>query len=94
VYHEALAIELECRRIPFQVGVHLPIEYKGRVLAKDYIADLIVAEKIIVELKALDCLSGLEEAQVLNYLKASHLRLGLLINFGHPGRLEWRRLIR
>jgi len=72
----------------------LPIYYKGQRLKKEYVADLICYEQIIVELKALNQLSGKEESQVLNYLKATGLRVGLLINFGSTGRLEWKRFVR
>ncbi len=68
--------------------------YKGQQLKKGYIADLVCYEQIIVELKALDQLGGREEAQVLNYLKATGLRVGLLINFGDPAKLEWKRFVR
>jgi GxxExxY protein len=64
------------------------------VLSKQYVPDLICYDQIIVELKALDRLSGTEESQVLNYLKASGLRVGLLINFGSHGKLEWKRFVR
>ncbi len=57
-------------------------------------ADLVCFENIIVELKALDHLSSRDEAQLLNYLKATGLRVGLLINFGSANRLEWKRLVR
>jgi GxxExxY protein len=93
VYQEAMEIELAGRKIPFEARRALGIVYKNRHLKKTYEADLLCFEKIIVELKALDRLSGKEESQILNYLKASGLRLGLLINFGSHGRLEWRRFI-
>lgn len=94
VYQEALEMELKERNIPFEAQKPLAIRYKNTVLDKEYIADLVCYDRIIVELKALDRLSGREDAQVLNYLKATNLRLGLLINFGQPGRLDWKRLIR
>jgi GxxExxY protein len=94
VYQEALQIELRQRGIPFEAQKRLPIKYKETLLSKEYIADLVCYGKIIVELKALERLSGHDDAQMLNYLKATGLRLGLLVNFGSSGRLEWRRLIR
>jgi GxxExxY protein len=93
VYQEALQYELADRAIPFEAEQLLPITYQGRRLDKYYKADLICYGQLILELKALDCLSGREEAQVLNYLKATGLRVGLLINFGSTGRLEWQRLV-
>jgi GxxExxY protein len=87
VYQEAIEIELRERGIPFQSQPELNIVYKGRVLGKKYNPDLLCFHEIIVELKALDRLSGKEESQVLNYLKAGGKRLGLLINFGSPGKL-------
>ena len=93
VYQEALEIELEKRRISFEPRKELVISYKGHPLKKVYEADLVCFEKIIVELKALNKLSGKEEAQVLHYLKASGLRVGLLINFGSHRRLEWQRYV-
>jgi len=93
VYQEAMEIELESRKIPHAARMALPISYKNRALMKTYEADLVCFEKIIVELKALGRLSGREEAQVLNYLKATKLHVGLLINFGSHGRLEWQRYV-
>jgi GxxExxY protein len=93
VYQEALELELTSSRIPFESRKALVISYKDRQLKKAYEADLVCFDKIIVELKALDKLSGKEEAQVLHYLKASGLRVGLLINFGSHGRLEWQRYV-
>jgi GxxExxY protein len=94
VYQEALQIELEERRIPFEPQKALIINYKGRPLKKEYIADFLTYGQLIVELKALDRLTGKEESQLLNYLKATGMRVGLLINFGSSGRLEWKRMIR
>ena len=94
IYQEALEMELTARSIPFQPQASLTVRYKGRQLKKEYIADLICYNQIIVELKALNHLSGVEEAQILNYLKATNLRVGLLINFGSVGKLEWNRYVR
>lgn len=94
VYHEALEIELTSRKIPFTSQQNLPIVYKGQQLKKEYIADLICYNQIVVKLKALNTLSGKEEGQLLNHLKATNLRVGLLINFGSVGRLEWKRFIK
>jgi GxxExxY protein len=92
VYQEALAIELAERGIPFQREQELPIDYKGRRLSCKYRADFVCYEDIIVELKALQALSGNEEAQLLNYLKATRLERGLLLNFGRPS-LEFKRFV-
>ena len=94
VYQEALEIELRERNNPFEAQKVLKIYYKGKPLEKEYVADLSGYGQIIVELKALDRITGKEEAQLLNYLKATGFRLGLLINFGSSGRLEWKRFIR
>jgi GxxExxY protein len=93
VYQEAMEIELTERTIPFHAQQALSIRYKERLLVKQYVPDLTCYDQIIVELKALDHLSGTEESQLLNYLKASGLRVGLLINFGSPDKLEWRRFV-
>ncbi len=93
VYQEALEIELADRKIPFEPRKGLAICYKGKPLRKAYEADVVCFEKIIVELKALDRLSGKEEAQILHYLKASGIKVGLLVNFGSHGRLEWKRFV-
>jgi GxxExxY protein len=91
VYHAAIKIELTNRKIPFESEKSAPIFYKGRQLETGYRADLICYDRIIVELKALDRLTSKEEAQMLNYLKATGMRVGALINFGSHGKLEWRR---
>ena len=93
VYQEALEIEVSKCDILFTPQQEIPILYKNVLLKKTYLADFVASEKIIVEIKALDHLSGREEAQLLNYLKASGMELGLLINFGAK-KLEWKRMVR
>ena len=92
VYHEALTLELTDRGIPFQTEVPFSIRYDRRWLTTSYRADLVCCDSIIVELKALHAVGGREYAQVLNYLKASGLHRGLLLNFGAPS-LEYRRFV-
>jgi GxxExxY protein len=93
VYQEAMCLELADRSIPFVPQVELPVSYKGKLLAAKYKPDFICFDEIVVELKALSELGGTEEAQVLNYLKASGHRTGLLINFGTKS-LQFKRYIR
>lgn len=93
VYQEALERELEMRGLPFVSQAELRIRYKGDFLKKTYNPDFLCYDKITVEIKALCRLSGTERAQVMNYLKASGLELGLLINFGSVGKLERERII-
>ena len=92
VYQEALAIELASRGVPFKQEIELPIFYKGNSLKTHYRADFLCFDNIIVELKALKSMSGRETSQVLNYLKASNKKIGLLINFGKRS-LEYERFI-
>ena len=82
VYQEALAFEFQNREIPFEREKEFEIKYKGYAISKTYKVDFLCYEHIIVELKALSQLTGDHIAQVLNYLKASQLKLGLLVNFG------------
>ncbi len=93
IYQEALEYELSDRKIPFSSQIELKVKYKDRYLQKTYIADIIAYDKIIIELKALTNLSGKEEAQLINYLKATGFKVGLLINFGSPNKLEWKRFV-
>jgi GxxExxY protein len=82
VYHEALEKEFQLQGIPYQSQPEIQIKYKGEPLKRTYQPDFICYEKIVVEIKALSQLTSNEEAQILNYLKASKLSPGLLINFG------------
>ena len=92
VYQEALGIELKSRALPFVAQPTIRIAYKGRMLAKAYIPDFICFDQIIVEIKAIKGLTTIEQAQLLNYLKATGKPVGLLLNFGAP-KLEWKRMV-
>jgi len=82
VYQECLEKELSKRGIPFVVHRELRLSYKGEPLRQTYIPDLICHDSIIIELKALAATTGEHKAQIMNYLKATGMRLGLLTNFG------------
>jgi len=92
VYQEAYELELGARGIHFDREVEFPIRYRGQVLSHKYRADFVCYGSVVVELKALGRLGRGEEAQLINYLKASGLRRGILLNFGTPS-LEYRRLL-
>ncbi len=93
VYQEALEMELAARGIPFDPQREMRVFYKSQLLKKTFIPDFVCYDKIVVEIKALDEITGKEKAQVINYLKVTDFRLGLLINFGSVGKLERCRLI-
>ena len=82
VYQEALAIEFDNQNIPYKREKLLPVIYKGKQLDKEYYADFVCFDKIILELKAVSILTVAHKAQVINYLKASDTAIGLLVNFG------------
>jgi GxxExxY protein len=92
VYQEALAIEFEKQKIPFVKEKKLLLFYKGIQIEKFYIADFICFDKIIVELKALSALTSTHDSLMINYLKATKLKVGLLANFGERS-LKYKRLI-
>ncbi|MEZ5993185.1 MAG: GxxExxY protein [Planctomycetota bacterium] len=94
VYQEALQIELSFREIPFESQKALRISYRDQTLAKAYIADLVCYETIILELKCVSRITDRDRAQLINYLTATGLQVGLIINFGSRGRLEIERLVR
>ena len=93
VYQEAMGLELAARKIPFQEQATLEVIYKGRPLAKHYVADFVTHGCMIVELKALTLLCGREESQMLNMLKVTRMPVGLLINFGSSKLLEWTKYV-
>ncbi|MDD5057623.1 MAG: GxxExxY protein [Sideroxydans sp.] len=93
VYQEALEVEFKHVGIPFAREVELPIHYRGKQLATCYRADFLCYETVIVELKAIECMTAREESQLLNYLNASSKQKGLLLNFGSRS-LECKRMVR
>ncbi len=94
VYQEALEIEMGLRHIPFEPQKELVVCYKGRCLKKTYVADFVAYGIIIVEIKAHDRLTPLDDAQLLHYLNATGTEVGVLINFGSKNNLEWKRLVK
>lgn len=94
VYHEALIIEFELRGIPFLSKPLLRVKYKDKILNKRYEADFLCYDKIIVEIKSQSALTVVDESQLINYLKATELKVGVLINFGSYPTLEWKRFIK
>jgi len=92
-YQEALGIELARRRLPFEPQQELRTWYKDHLLERKYVADFVCFGQIIVELKSQVLLTRIDEGQLLNYMKISKMRVGLLINFGSRPRLEWKRYI-
>ncbi len=93
VYEEAMILESKLRNIPCKTQVHLPVLYKGYTLSKAYIADYIGFENVVVEFKCNERLTAYDEAQLINYLKLTDKKMGLLINFGNRTKLEWKRFI-
>lgn len=93
VYQECLERELKNKGIPFVAQQQLQLVYKGEILKQSYKPDLICYGSIIVELKALSKISGEHTAQVLNYLKATGMKLGLLVNFGCYPKATVKRIV-
>jgi len=91
VYSNALMLELRSMGVSCNPEVAFKVKYKN-VIVGDYCADLVVESTVLVELKACTGLDSVHEAQILNYLKASGIHVGLLMNFGKP-RLEYRRFV-
>jgi GxxExxY protein len=93
VYQECLEIEFDFLGLQAQPKMALQLEYRGKILRQTYQPDFICFDKILVEIKAVSGLVDEHRAQVLNYLNASGLQLGLLINFGHHPKLEYQRIV-
>jgi GxxExxY protein len=91
VYVNALTLELRKNGLVVECQKGFPVRYEGTVVG-DYIADLVISGKVVVECKAVSNLDPVHEAQLMNYLKASGIRVGLLINFSRP-KLQYRRLV-
>ena len=94
VYQECLEIELAMRGIAFRAQPELTLSYKGRPLKQIYKPDFVCFEKVIVEIKAVSSVLDEHRAQIQNYLKATNIRLGLLVNFGQHTKVEFERIVR
>ena len=94
VYLESLELELQSRGIPFIAQPIIQLNYKGNKLKQIYKPDLVCYGQIIVEIKSHNSLSNEHKAQLLNYLKATGIRLGFLVNFGHYPKLEISRIVK
>jgi GxxExxY protein len=84
VYQRCLEREFDLRGVPYRPQVQLPVVYKGAELGDAFVMDFVVYERVVIEIKAVESLHPLHEAQLLTYLRLSGLRLGLLINFNVP----------
>lgn len=93
VYQECLGIEFRLREIPAIGKPRLELDYKGHKLEQRFEPDYVCFGKIVVELKAVSHLTEDHRAQVMNYLKATGFKLGILVNFGHHPRLETLRVV-
>ena len=93
VYQECLALEFGFRDIPFAEQVRMDLCYKEQPLTQAYVADFVCFDSLIVEMKAVSELADEHRAQVLNYLNATGIRVGVLVNFGHHPKLQWERLV-
>ncbi len=91
VYENALLIELRSRGLKVETQVPIKVLYKDDVVG-EYIADIFVEDRVVVELKTVESLEKIHEAQLLNYLKATGLSIGMLVNFRHP-KAEIKRLV-
>ncbi|MDP1579634.1 MAG: GxxExxY protein [Candidatus Didemnitutus sp.] len=93
VYQECLELEFDLQGLPARSLVQIPLSYKGRPLTKTYIADFVCFGQVLLELKAVSALTDEHRAQVQNYLHATGLRVGLLVNFGHFPKIEHERFV-
>lgn len=93
VFQECLEIELALQGISFVAQPSLALSYKGRPLRSRYTPDFVCFDRMVLEIKAVSALTDEHRAQVINYLKATGMRLGLLVNFGHHPLVEWERIV-
>jgi len=91
VYEQAMAIEFDMRKLPFERQKSIDVYYKGKP-AKQFVCDFLVDNKVLVEIKAIRELTNMERSQVLNYLKATGTKVALLINFGEQS-LKYKRFV-
>ena len=91
VYQECLALEFQMQNIPFRAQTPIHLDYKGMALQQRYCADFICFDKILVEIKAVSQFADEHRAQIINYLNATQMPVGLLINFGHYPKVEYQR---
>ena len=93
VYQECLEIELGQKDIQFETQKPLNLAYKGKILDQKYVPDFVCYDRIILEIKACGEMADEHYAQLLNYLYSSGLRVGILANFGHYPKLEYKRMV-
>ena len=93
IYQQSLEVELRLRSIPFVSKTELQVFYKEHLLETHYKPDLLVHDRIVVELKAVSQIISEHEAQLFNYMRVSRRQVGYLLNFGRKGGLEWKRVI-
>lgn len=94
VYQECLEIDFQLEKIAYTAQAPLELEYRGHKLQQRYKPDFLLFDQIILEIKTAKTLTDEHRSQVLNYLAATGYSLGLLVNFGSPGRLEWERIVK
>ncbi|MBK1828185.1 GxxExxY protein [Haloferula rosea] len=93
VYQECLEIEFEDQSVPFVSQPKLELGYKGRLLRQRYQPDFLCYQKVVLEIKAVKKLEDVHRAQLMNYLKATRMKVGLLVNFGHFPKVEHERFV-
>ena len=92
VYENALMLELKSRNIKAHNQTKIEVKYKNQIVG-EYFADIVVEDKIILELKVCDKIHGIHQAQLINYLKATSRKVGYVLNFGSPQKLEFKRIV-
>lgn len=93
VYQECLEIEFEYQEIPFSSQQEVTLNYRDKELKQKYIPDFFCYDKIIIEIKAISEIRDVDESQIINYLNATKYTLGILVNFGHYPKVEYKRFV-